>query len=271
MLSRRLFLSTALSAPLWAQGQSVKLPRKDRFHLFLLIGQSNMAGRGLVTDADRKPNPRVLSFNKEGHWVPAVDPLHWDKPDVVGVGIGRTFAFEVLKANPGITIGLIPCAVGGSPVDAWKPGVFYEPTKSHPWDDAIRRAKAALPAGTFKGMLWHQGESDSTPELAPTYQARLDELIARFRSELKAPEVPFLAGQLGQFPDAPWNDARKQVDAVHRSLPARLKAAAFVPSDGLKHKGDKVHFDADSYRELGKRYATAYLKMTKGSAPGSGR
>ncbi|MBL8213561.1 MAG: sialate O-acetylesterase [Bryobacterales bacterium] len=264
MLSRRLFLSTALAAPAWTQTKAVKPPRKDRFHLFLLIGQSNMAGRGLVADEDRKPNPRVLSFNKEGLWVPAVDPLHWDKPEVIGVGIGRSFAFEVLKANPGITVGLIPCAVGGSPIDAWKPGVFYEPTKSHPWDDAIRRAKLALPAGTFKGMLWHQGESDSTPELAPTYQAKLDDLIGRFRSELNAPEVPFLAGQLGQFPDSPWNEARKQVDAVHRSLPSRVKAAAFVPSDGLNHKGDKVHFDAASYRKLGKRYASAYLRLGKG-------
>ncbi len=263
MLSRRLFFATALAAPAWAQARPVKPPPKDRFHLFLLIGQSNMAGRGLVTEEDRQPDPRVLSFNKEGDWVPAVDPLHWDKPEVVGVGIGRGFAFEVLKANPGITAGLIPCAVGGSPIDAWKPGFFYEPTKSHPWDDAIRRAKLALPAGTLKAMLWHQGESDSTPELAPAYQGKLDELIGRFRSELKAPETPFLAGQLGQFPDAPWDEARHRVDAVHRSLPSRVKATAFVPSDGLRHKGDKVHFDAASYREFGKRYAAAYLKIGK--------
>ena len=237
------------------------LPPKENFHLFLLVGQSNMAGRGAVTPADRDPHPRVLMLNKAGEWVPAVDPLHFDKPAAAGVGLGRSFGIAVAEANPGVTIGLIPCAVGGSPIDTWKPGVFYQATQSHPWDDALRRARLALEAGTLKGILWHQGESDSSRELAPGYEAKLHDLVARFRAELKAPAVPFIVGQLGQFAESPWSEFRRQVDRVHRDVPTKIPHAAFVSSEGLKHKGDKVHFDADSYRELGRRYAAAYLRL----------
>src|SRR5687767_14018933 len=53
---------------------------KGKFHLYLLIGQSNMAGRGAVEEADKKPLPRVFMFTKEKAWAPAVDPQHFDKP-----------------------------------------------------------------------------------------------------------------------------------------------------------------------------------------------
>jgi hypothetical protein len=239
------------------------LPPRENFHLFLLVGQSNMAGRGRITEDQNQPHPRVLMLTKDGKWAPAVDPLHFDKPTVVGVGLGGTFAEVIAEANPDVTIGLIPCAVGGSPISAWQPGAYYEPTRSHPWDDALRRARKAMQDGTLKGILWHQGESDSNEKLAPDYEAALHELIARFRSELDAPEVPFIAGQMGQFEERPWNEHKQQVDAAHQSLPEKVPHTAFVSSDGLKQKGDEVHFDADSYRELGRRYARAYLELTK--------
>lgn len=241
--------------------QSPPLPPKACFRLFLLAGQSNMAGRGAVTHADRVPHPRVLMLDKAGAWVPAVDPMHFDKPDVVGVGLGRSFAIALADADPSITIGLIPAAVGGSPIDAWTPGVVYPPTSSHPWDDAIARARLAMLAGTLDGILWHQGESDATPELAPGYEPKLHDLIARFRTALGAPGVPFIAGQMGRFSDNPWDDARAQVDRAHRDLPDSVTHAAFVSADGLAHKGDGVHFDAESYRVLGRRYAEAYKAL----------
>lgn len=243
--------------------QTPPLPAKERFHLFLLVGQSNMAGRGVVASGDNGPHPRVLMLNQAGEWVPAVDPLHFDKPAAVGVGLGRAFGIAVAEASPGITVGLIPCAVGGSPIDAWQPGAYYAPTKSHPWDDALRRAKLAMEAGTLKGILWHQGESDSTAALAPQYEAKFHDLIARFRSELHAPDVPFVVGQLGKFADSPWTEFRTRVDAAHRALPQKVPHTAFVSAEGLKHKGDKTHFDADSYREFGRRYAKAYLTLVQ--------
>jgi hypothetical protein len=260
MIRPLLLLCAALVCTL-AAAQDTPPPAKDKFHLFLLVGQSNMAGRGVVEAQDQTPHPRVLMLSKEGRWVPAVDPLHFDKPSA-GVGIGKTFGQILAEANPGVTIGLIPCAVGGSPIDTWKPGVFYPATKSHPWDDMAKRAALALPAGTLKGILWHQGESDSLPELAPAYEAKLHDFIGRLRQEVKAPEIPFIAGQMGKFDDMPWTPEKIIVDRVHQELPKKMPHTAFVGSEGLKHKGDKIHFDAASYRELGKRYATAYLDMT---------
>jgi len=255
---------TLTAGTLFAQDtDESSLPPRENFHLFLLVGQSNMAGRGKITEGQNQPHPRVLMLTRDGKWAPAVDPLHFDKPTVVGVGVGRTFAEVIAEAKPDITIGLIPCAVGGSPISAWRPGEYYTPTRSHPWDDALRRARKAQQDGTLKGILWHQGESDSNEELAPVYEAALHDLIARFRSELDAPEVPFLAGQMGQFEERPWNEHKQQVDAAHQSLSEKVPHTAFVSSEGLKHKGDEVHFDADSYRELGRRYAKAYLQLVK--------
>ncbi len=242
---------------------SAAVPAKEKFHLFLLVGQSNMAGRGRVEEQDKQPHPRVLMLTKEQEWKPALAPLHFDKPGIAGVGIGGTFGRVVADATPGITVGLIPCAVGGSPIDAWKVGAYYNPTKSHPWDDAIQRAKHAQQFGEIKGILWHQGESDSKEGLAETYEKKLHELVARFRKELDIPNAPFIAGQMGQFKERPWSDAKKQVDQAHRDLGAKVFRAAFVNSDGLSHKGDKVHFNSAGFRELGRRYAKAYFDLTE--------
>ncbi|MEQ1853042.1 MAG: sialate O-acetylesterase, partial [Chthoniobacteraceae bacterium] len=83
---RAILIACLLSGGAAAQ-DTAKLPPKERFHLFLLVGQSNMAGRGVVTEEDRKPHPRVLMLNKADAWVPAIDPLHFDK-SAAGVGIG---------------------------------------------------------------------------------------------------------------------------------------------------------------------------------------
>lgn len=240
---------------------AVDVPDKEHFHLFLLAGQSNMAGRGKVSKQDLIPHPRVLILSQAGEWVPAVAPLHSDKPKVAGVGLGRTFAIEVAEANPGIVVGLIPCAVGGSPISSWEPGGYHASTKTHPYDDTLPRVKQALKSGTLKGILWHQGESDSQSPLAEQYETKLHELIARFRQDFDAPEVPFIAGQMGQFEERPWSDEKKLVDAAHRRLGDVVPHCAFVRSDGLSHKGDEVHFDAESYRELGRRYAKAYFNL----------
>lgn len=246
-----------------AVGQDVlKIPEKENFHLILLVGQSNMAGRGKVAAEDSVVHPRVLTLTKDDEWRHAVDPIHFDKP-VAGVGLGRTFGITVAESTPGVTIGLIPCAAGGSPIASWKPGGYHDQTKSHPYDEAIKRAKRAMESGSLKAILWHQGESDSKDEASQVYEQSLHELITRFRSDLNAPQVPFIAGQMGQFPERPWDAAKKTVDRVHSSLPEKVPNTAFVNSDGLTHKGDEVHFNAAGFRELGRRYAEAYLKLLR--------
>tara|TARA_R110002096_G_scaffold200639_4_gene384644 strand:+ start:3959 stop:4762 length:804 start_codon:yes stop_codon:yes gene_type:complete len=241
--------------------QEPPLPARENFHLFLLVGQSNMAGRGQIAEVDLKPHPRVLMLTKELEWTPAVDPMHFDKPPIVGVGLGKSFGIEIAKSNPEITIGLIPCAVGGSPIDTWLPGGFHPSTNTHPWDDMLPRAKAALKVGTLKAILWHQGESDSNFKNAPLYQDRLHWIVRNFRQELGYPDVPFIAGQMGRFENKAWDDWRIMVDQAHQNLPKSIANTAFVRSDGLTHKGDFVHFSALGYRKLGQRYASAYRAL----------
>jgi hypothetical protein len=230
--------------------------------LFLLAGQSNMAGRGAVEADDRIPIRGVLMLDRTLAWVPATDPVHFDKPSA-GVGPGRAFAIALHERDTSAIVGLVPTAVGGSPISSWEPGALDVATKTHPYDDAITRARAAMRDGTFRAILWHQGESDATPELSVAYAERLRALITRFRTELGDPNLPFLIGELGQFPRSGWSAAKVRVDSVHRALAGSIPGVAYVSSDGLRHRGDSLHFDSASARELGRRYAAAYLALTR--------
>jgi hypothetical protein len=240
-----------------ADEAAVKLPPKRDFHLFILAGQSNMAGRGTLDDEGRKPLPRIYSLNKAGKWEPAVDPLHWDKP-AAGVGLGRAFAEAIAAKNPRISVGLIPTACGGSPISAWAPGKSWEQTKSNPYDDFLARAKRGMADGTLQGILWHQGEADSNATDAPKYEERLVELINRMRRDLDAPDLPFIIGQLGRFPAKPWDMNRQLVDAAQQAVAKKVMNVRFVSAEGLNHRGDNLHFDTPSLRIFGKRYAEAY-------------
>ena len=77
---RPLIFPFALLFANFASAQDAKLPPKEKFHLILLVCQSNMAGRGTVEAQDKTPHPRVFMLNKAEAWVPAIDPLHFDKP-----------------------------------------------------------------------------------------------------------------------------------------------------------------------------------------------
>ncbi|CCH00874.1 putative carbohydrate esterase [Fibrella aestuarina BUZ 2] len=248
----QLFAQSPASAP--AQ------PIPAKLHLYLLAGQSNMAGRGAPAETDKQPNPHILMLNQANQWVVATEPLHFDKPSVVGVGPGLAFARAMLAADTTAYIGLIPVAVGGSAIDSWQPGGYHDQTKSYPYDDALRRAKIALPSGTLRGILWHQGESDSKPELVAGYDQKLITLINRFRQELAAPNVPVVVGTLGDF-YVRQNPAAAQINAQLRNLPTRLPVVACIEATGLTDKGDQTHFDTPSARELGRRYAEAMRKL----------
>jgi len=235
-------------------------------HLFLLAGQSNMAGRGGVEPRDREPHPRVLALSRNGEWQPAIDPIHFDKP-CAGVGPGRAFARVLAEANESVTVGLIPCAAGGSPISTWQPGGYWEQTRSRPYEDAVARVRRATEDGVLKAVLWHQGESDATPELAEGYAASLRELIARLREDLGDRCLPFVIGQLGRFDGKPWSPEREEVNRAHIAVAEEDPAAVFVSSEGLTSIGDRVHFDAASQREFGRRYAAAYQRLAGSAGP----
>jgi hypothetical protein len=230
-----------------------------RLQLFLLIGQSNMAGRGVPEAQDQQTDPHIWMLNKELSWVPASDPMHFDKPAIVGVGPGFAFAKKIASTYPSMNIGLIPCAVGGSGIDVWKPGAYYEPTKSYPYDDALRRTRKALENGQLAGFLWHQGESDSKPGNAAIYEEKLTELVQRLRKDLNAPHVPFVVGTLGDFIVAKNPDAKTVNDALQQAT-RHIPDSYCVVASGLTHKGDTTHFDTPSARALGQRYADVFIQ-----------
>lgn len=251
----RLVLSLGLGLALFTRAvaaESTSAPAvPSDMKLFLLIGQSNMAGRGPVEASDKVPHPRVFMLTKDLAWVPAVDPMHYDRPEIIGVGPGASFGRTVADADPKITVGLIPAAVGGTSLDQWKVG-------GELYNNAIARARAALAHGKLAGILWHQGESDNTPEKAATYAERFRTMIAQLRKDLNAADVPLMVGELGRFRES--NDV---VNRVLVTLPAQVPLCAFVSAEGLKDKGDQLHFDSASQREFGRRYAQAWFGLVK--------
>lgn len=222
--------------------------------IFLLIGQSNMAGRGAVEAEDKTPHPRVFVLNKELAWVPAVDPLHFDRPERIGTGLGKTFGAVIADAQPGATLGLVPAAFGGSALDEWAPG-------SPHYVNAVARAREALKRGKLAGILWHQGESDRAPDKAATYAARFVKFIAQLRADLGAENVPLVVGEIGRF--CP-NEG--PVNAAIRELPGLVPHCALVSSEGLAGRPEEpevLHFVTPAFRELGRRYAAAWLELAR--------
>jgi len=227
-----------------------KLPDGQSLDLFLLIGQSNMAGRGVPEAEDKTAHPRVWTLTKTNDWAPAVDPLHFDKPTAAGVGPGLSFGKTIAEKQPKSFIGLIPAAVGGTSIDEWNKGDKL-------YDAAVRRAKAAMAHGKIKGILWHQGEADSEPDAVKAYPAKLAKLIANLRTDLNAPDVPVIVGTLGDFRQPPPT----AFNAMIAQTPKLIPHTACVLAAGLKDKNDGRHFTAEAQREFGRRYAAAYLSL----------
>lgn len=249
-------------------GQEGIIDQRTKLQLYLLIGQSNMAGRGVLEAQDTIAPDRVLTLSKDMEWIPARDPIHFDK-SIAGTGLGRTFGIEMAKTDKDAVIGLIPCAVGGTPIDAWTPGALDPDTRTHPWDDMAKKVQFALRYGEIKGILWHQGEGDCSPEKSVAYEQKLTALIARLRQLTGNPHTPFVCGELGRFFTARLRKegsvpgpADRVVEAL-KTVSRNDRCAAFVSSKGLTDKGDGTHFDSRSLRELGKRYSLAMNKIQK--------
>jgi len=198
----------AIAVSVWGTAVFAEEPAPANMKLFLLIGQSNMAGRGKVEPQDQVENPHIFMLTKDLKWVPAKDPLHFDKPGA-GVGPGSEFAREILKADPNATIGLIPCAFGGTSLDQWKAGAKL-------YDSAVVRTKEAMKQGKLAGILWHQGESDNKPDLVASYAERFSAMIGQLRKDLQADQVPVVMGEITRGPgndsiNAALADAAKKV------------------------------------------------------------
>jgi hypothetical protein len=237
-------------------------PVEKPLHLYVLAGQSNMAGRGQVGEIDSTEHPRVFALKADMTWGPAREPLHFDKPSIIGVGPGFAFARAMAATDTTVLIGLIPTAVGGSSIKAWQPGEKHHTLNARPYDDAVSRVfrVLALHGGELKGVIWHQGESD-TNSPPDEYLDDLRELVIRFRTEFQSRDLPFVAANLAEYYTARAPGAIAINDAITK-LPTTVPFAAVVSADGFTHKGDSVHLSTESARELGERFAKAMATIS---------
>lgn len=220
-------------------------PAESPTDVFLLIGQSNMAGRAMMVEADADPIPGVMLLNAAGTWEAARQPLNRYASDHKGLdyqrfNLGGPFAASLHGADPGVVPGLIVNARGGTKIESWQPGeALYE--------NALKRVRS-LEGVELAGVLWHQGESNHNDSV---YAGKLERLIAGLRKDLGQPDLPFIAGHISGN-----NVINDQMDALAKRLPNM----AVVPVDGLT-LFDGVHYNRDSLITLGRRYAEAYIKF----------
>lgn len=205
-----------------------------------------MAGRGQIGEVEPIVNNEVYMF-RDGEWATAKEPLHTDPLGLAGIGLGMSFA-DALQKKYHKPIGLIPYAVGGSSLSQWQKG---EPL----YVNALEQASQALKSSHLKGILWHQGETDSL-DLAQTYKDRFMSFMESLQEDLGVSKTPIILGELGeflqQFEECTYyemiNNVLKEITNTHSLF-------SFVPSTGLNHKGDLLHFDSHSLREFGNRFA----------------
>lgn len=250
-----ILLYLCIGLPAQAEKQPNAIP-KEQLHVYLLIGQSNMAGRAEFPEKDSHPIPRAFLLNDSDTWEKAKNPLNQystirKKLKLQRMSPGYEFAREMLKANQDISIGLVANARGGTNIKAWQKGGEY-------YTEALRRTKKAMETGTLKGILWHQGEGDSRK--SSSYLNSLEKLITDLRNDLGVAELPFIAGQV--FYDATNKPNTQKINKEIAKLAATVPFTSHVSSEGLT-TSDHTHFDYEGMSLLGKRYAAKMIKLQK--------
>ena len=229
---------------------------EEEIRSFLLIGQSNMAGRGDFGEVDPIDN-RSCFMLRMGRWQPMSEPINPDRSVLdgkfhSGICLGASFADEAARAWK-TKIGLIPCADGGTRIDQWQKGEVL-------FDHAVMMARLAMRTSKLSGILWHQGEGDSrTDNLVAAYKPKLIAMMTLLRRELGAEELPLILGELSDQTGAEWGIAPRvpKINAIIHEVASELPMCAVVSSKGLTLKADGLHFDSKSLRIFGKRYFEA--------------
>ena len=251
----------------------------SNFYIFLCFGQSNMEGAARPEAEDLKsPGPRFLLMpavddpqrgRRMGEWCEAAAPLCRPNTGLTPADwFGRTL-IETLPEN--IRVGVIHVAIGGIRIEGFMPDRIAEYVKTapgwmkgmleaygnNPYERLVTLAKRAQQDGVIKGVLMHQGESNTgDPEWAQKVQSVYDHLLGDL--QLKPEEVPLLAGEVVQANgEGQCVAMNKQID----ELPKTLHTAHVVSSTGCSNGPDKLHFDAAGYRELGRRYGEKMLEL----------
>lgn len=227
---------------------------------FLMIGQSNMAGRGEFADVEQIKNDRCYML-RMGRWQPMTEPVNVDR-DILnirhhsGVSLATSFADEVAKFT-GWEVGLIPCADGGTRISQWQPGELL-------FDHAVTTTGLATRTSELAGIIWHQGESDCRPFDEDAYSRDFLTTMTALRKSLNAEHLPLILGELSELCTERYL-RQAQVPDFNRNLhrlAAQLPCCGVVNTQGLELKPDNLHFSAVSLRKLGVRYFEKYKELT---------
>ncbi|WP_313630245.1 sialate O-acetylesterase [Enterococcus devriesei] len=228
----------------------------------LLIGQSNMAGRGYLTDVPPIYNERIEML-RNGRWQMMAEPIHFDR-EVAGVGPAASFASAWTQKHPTEKIGLIPCAEGGSSIDEWEAD---QPLTRH----ALTEAKFAMESSELIGILWHQGENDSLNGRYKVYEEKLTRIFEHFRKELALPELPIIVGQLPDFLGKQGFGLSatefKEINQEMAKVVAKLDHCYLVSAEKLTANPDGIHINAKSQRQFGLRYYEAFANQNNVLSP----
>lgn len=274
---KKILLSVILLSSLFLLGLTASA-QDANFYIYLCLGQSNMEGNARYEAQDTLVNPRfqVLSAvdNTElgrvkGKWYPARSPLCRQNTGLTPADyFGRTMV-ENLPEN--VRVGVVHVAIGGCKIELfqkdkcaeyiktapdWMLGMLKE-YDNDPYARLVEMAKIAQKDGVIKGILLHQGESNTGEQEWPVKVKNVyDNLLVDLN--LKAEDVPLLAGEVV---NADHSGTCAGMNPIIATLPQVIKNCAVVSSEGLTCAADHLHFDAAGYRILGRRYAEQMLKM----------
>jgi chitin disaccharide deacetylase len=237
-----------------------KMPLRDNLWVFILAGQSNMAGRGFVEPQDTVSNKRLLTIDKNFQLVYAKEPLHFYEPHNTGLDCGISFGHTLLQNVPdNVSVLLIPTAVGGSSIQQWLADSVYRDVKL--MSNFKEKVKFANIHGVIKGILWHQGESNTSDTTdIRLHPERLAQLFKIFRNIAHNDKLPILAAELGSFSN---NKNWQLMNGAIKEAIQKDANAALIPTQDLKNKGDNIHFNSEGQRSMGERFAREYLKMKR--------
>lgn len=256
----------------------VAYAQDPNFYVYLCLGQSNMEGNARYESQDTIVNPRfqVLSAvdNDEvgrvkGKWYPARAPLCRKGTGLTPADyFGRTM-IEYLPEN--VRVGVVHVAIGGCRIELfqknareeyiktapdWMKGMLKE-YDDNPYERLVEMARIAQKDGVIKGILLHQGESNTGDKEWPMKVKDVyDNLLADLN--LKADEVPLIAGEVV---NADHGGTCASMNEIIATLPQVIENCKVVSSAGLSCAADHLHFDAAGYRVLGRRYAEKVLGM----------
>ena len=227
-------------------------------HSFLLIGQSNAAGRGFLDEAPPLDTcDGKLQVMRNGLWLKMFRPVNPDRK-FSGTCLAESFAKAYSEAHPDVQVGIIPCADGGTLIEQWQPGEIL-------FDNAVNCARLATRSSHLVGVLWHQGEGDCREERYPLYEERLQNVIHGLRTELNLPDLPVLIGGLGDFLKYREGDDQLKnyphINAALQRIAVKDDHCAFVSAAGLTANTDNLHFNHASLMEFGYRYFNAFKTL----------